>query len=262
MKYTLSVATLVFLLLLSAATGAVLMSFNASNSSSTGIFSAEAPIAYGVNEYTLVEIDEGDNDEEDVITERLHEFNFKANNADGVVTWDFGDGTTATGVMVNHSFAQPEHYTVTATSVSLKSIEVATIEVTVDLMGYVESDNMECVCTPTAKSTVIDLRPSAGTVSFEGVVTVEHDGSSESCALRNPFQECHVRVLLERTVDGSVIDQQVLFDDTFRTNEHSVSFEMMDIEFEIGEGLQLRLETDQVRDWHKPSSEWSMTAPA
>ena len=261
MKYSFSVATLVFLLLLSAATGAVLTNIATSNSSMTGTFSIEAPIVYGINEYTLVEIDEGDNDEEEVITERLHEFKFEANNVDGVVTWDFGDGTTATGTMVNHSYAEPDFYTVTATSVSLESIEVATVEITVDLMGTVESDNMECVCTPTAKSTVIDLRPSSGTASFEGVVTVAHDGSSESCSLRNPLQECHVRVFLERTVDGSVIEQEILFDDTFRTNEHSVSFEMIDMEIEIGEGLQLRLETDQIRDWHKPSTLWSMTAP-
>jgi len=261
MKYSFSLATLVFILVLSAATGAVLTNIATSNSSTTGTFSIEAPIVYGINEYTVVEIDEGDNDEEEVITERLHEFKFEAKNVDGVVTWDFGDGTTATGAMVNHSYAEPDFYTVTATSVSLESIEVATVEVTVDLMGTVESDNMECVCTPTAKSTVIDLRPSVGIVSFEGVVTVVHDGSSESCALRNPLQECHVRVFLERTVDGSVIEQETLFDDTFRTNEHSVSFEMMDIEMEIGEGLQLRLETDQLRDWHKPSTLWSMTAP-
>ena len=175
MKYSFSVATLVFLLLLSAATGAVLTNIATSNSSTTGTFSIEAPIVYGINEYTLVEIDEGDNDEEEVITERLHEFNFEANNVDGVVTWDFGDGTTATGTMVNHSYAEPDFYTVTATSVSLESIEVATVEITVDLVGTVESDNMECVCTPTAKSTVIDLRPSSGTASFEGVVTVAHD---------------------------------------------------------------------------------------
>jgi hypothetical protein len=36
---------------------------------------------------------------------------------------------------------------------------------------------------------------------------------------------------------------------------------MIDMEIEIGEGLQLRLETDQIRDWHKPSTLWSMTAP-
>jgi len=53
----------------------------------------------------------------------------------------------------------------------------------------------------------------------------------------------------------------VLFDDTFRTNELTVTFEFTALEFEPGEGLQLRLETDQVRDWHKPSTEWTMTAP-
>jgi len=125
----------------------------------------------------------------------------------------------------------------------------------------VESDNMECVCAPTAKATIVDLIPSAGSISYEGIVTVEHDGSSESCSLRNPLQECHVRVILERTLDGSVIGQEVLYDDTFRTNELSVPFEMLNLDVEIGEGLQLRLETDQARDWHKPNTMWSMTAP-
>ena len=129
-------------------------------------------------------------------------------------------------------------------------------------MATVESDNMECVCAPTAKSTIIDLIPLVGTTSFEGIVTVEHDGSSESCTMRNPLQECHVRVILERTRDGSVVDQSVIYDGTFRTNEHSVLFELDNVEFDVGEGMQLRLETDQVRDWHKPSTSWSMTAPA
>ena len=74
MKYTLSIATIVLLLLLSAASGAALTALTSSNSSSPGDFSIDAPVVYGINEYTLVEIDEGDNDEEDVITERLFEF--------------------------------------------------------------------------------------------------------------------------------------------------------------------------------------------
>jgi hypothetical protein len=71
-----------------------------------------------------------------------------------------------------------------------------------------------------------------------------------------------LRVILERTLDGSVIGQEVLFDDTFRTNEYNVPFELIDTDIESGEGLQLRLETDQLRDWHKPTTVWSMTAPA
>ena len=158
-------------------------------------------------------------------------------------------------------FASPGQYTVTATSTSVDSIQIDTVEVVVEKISTVESDNMECVCAPTAKSTIIDLVPPEGTASYEGTVTVEHDGSSESCSLRNPLQECHVRVILERTLDGSVIEQEVLFDDTFRTNEHSVTFEMMDVEIDAGEGLQLRLETDQIRDWHKPSTSWTTSAP-
>ena len=68
MKYSLSIATIVLLLLLSAASGAALTALTTSNSSGSSDFSIDAPDVYGVNEYTLVEIDEGDNDEEDVIT--------------------------------------------------------------------------------------------------------------------------------------------------------------------------------------------------
>jgi hypothetical protein len=261
MKYTLSAATLVLLMVLSAASGVALSNINSSSSSSNGTFTIESSEMLGVNEYTLLEVDEGDNDEEEVVTVRMHEFILKAINADGVVTWDFDDGTTGTGTMITHAYAEPGLYTVTATSTTTEAIVQTTLVLTVDMVGTVESDNMECVCAPTAKDTVIDLIPSQGIVSIEGFVTVEHDGSSESCTLRNPLQECHVRVFLERTLDGSVIGQEVLFDDTFRSNELSVPFDLVDLEFESGEGLQLRLETDQVRDWHKPMTEWSMTAP-
>lgn len=161
---------------------------------------------------------------------------------------------------MNHSFAQPGTYTVRATSSTSEAIQSATIQLTVGVIGFVESDNMECECAPTAKDTVVNLVPAQGIVSFEGTVNVEHDGSSESCTLRNPLQECHIRVILERTMDGSVTEQSLLFDDTFRTNDIDIIFEIADEEFMPGEGLQLRLETDQLRDWHKPTTQWVMSA--
>jgi hypothetical protein len=69
MKYSLSVATITFLMVLSAATGATLFSLSQSNSSDSSAFSIDSSSEYGINQYTLVEIDEGDNDEEDFITE-------------------------------------------------------------------------------------------------------------------------------------------------------------------------------------------------
>ena len=45
------------------------------------------------------------------------------------------------------------------------------------------------------------------------------------------------------------------FDDTFRSNELVFDFDLDEMEFEDGEGLQIRLETDQIRDRHKPTAE-------
>jgi hypothetical protein len=42
--------------------------------------------------------------------------------------------------MVNHSYAEPDFYTVTATSVSLESIEVATVATTSGRMGSEQTD--------------------------------------------------------------------------------------------------------------------------
>ena len=224
-------------------------------------FVATVDHAEGTNLYILVEVDEGDNDEEVLVEHILYEFFFSASDRGGLITWDFGDGSTATGPVVNHSYAEPGVYGVR----SMETLEGLTttqmLVVTVHLESEAEVDNMECVCAPTAKDTVIVLSEFEGTSTLEGFVQVEHDGSSESCSLRNPLQECHLRVLLQRLNGGDVVEESVLFDDTFRTNEQVVDFSFADSTLAPGERWQLRLETDQLRDWHKPTAAWSTTAP-
>ena len=118
---------------------------------------------------------------------------------------------------------------------------------------------MECTCAPTGKDTIIDLVALPLEQSIEGFVKVEHDGSSESCTLRNPFQECHLRVIMQWTDSGNIIAEEYLFDDTFRSDEVLVEFNLENLDLEQGNGVQIKLETDQLRDWHKPSAEWYTT---
>jgi len=110
MKVTYSALTLVTLMLISAAGGVVIAKFSTISSSSNGPFSIDAPVVYGVNEYTLIEVDEGDNDEEEVIIAKLHEFFFESLNSLGVVVWDFGDGSSATGPNSSHAYEEPGYY--------------------------------------------------------------------------------------------------------------------------------------------------------
>jgi phage baseplate assembly protein gpV len=142
-------------------------------------FSISADSQSGINFYNLVEIDEGDNDEDKVVTYIYHNFTFTSLGSESV-NWDFGDGDMATGQMVSHQYEIPGVYLVTATSLSTKGIEVATTMVTVHLSAEAKVDNMECECAPTAKDTVIDLIPTIGSVKISGYLLVEHDGSSES----------------------------------------------------------------------------------
>ena len=259
---TVSAATISVILAATLLSTGVLVSFDyARLAADKQPFSASVDFAQGTNYYTLIEIDEGDNNEEESVTSILHEFVFTVSGAGDSVNWDFGDGSSGNGMAVSHQYQFPGVYTVTATSMTAESVDTSTLEVVVDLEAEAEVDNMECTCAPTAKDSVIDLLGLQGTMTYEGYIMVEHDGSSESCSLRNPLQECHLRVLIERTEEGSVVSQDILYDDTFRTNEVVVDFSLPDLEFEPGEGIQLRLETDQLRDWHKPTASWKSTAP-
>ena len=224
-------------------------------------FTANVDNDVGTNYFVLTEIDEGDNDEEVMVEHILHTFVFEAINRGGRITWDFGDGFTATGAKTNHSYAAPGVYVVQASEALAGEVNIIALSVTVNLESEAEVDNMECVCAPTAKDTIIPLSEHEGSSSLEGYVKVEHDGSSESCSLRNPLQECHVRVIMQKLSEGNVIEESVLFDDTFRSNEQVIDFVFEDVQLEPGERVQLRLETDQIRDWHKPTAAWTTSAP-
>ena len=252
---------LLFVFLVGLSAGAVLSGDAFISNSSDSEFSITVDNEIGTNQFILIEVDEGDNDEEVVTEHILHKFTFDVSNKAGLITWDFSDGFTATGSQATHSFEKPGIYVIEATQSLDGKVSTASIVVTVHLDSEAEVDNMECVCAPTAKDTIIPLSEHEGVSTIEGFVQVEHDGSSESCSLRNPLQECHVRVILQRLSGGEVVEQTILFDDTFRSNEQVVDFQFEDIELDQGERLQLRLETDQVRDWHKPTAAWFTNAP-
>ena len=252
---------LLFVFLVGLSAGAILSGTDLISNSEERNFNISADNEVGTNQFILTEIDEGDNDEEVVTEHILHDFMFQATDRGGLVTWDFGDGSTATGVEASHQFQDPGIYTVKASETLDGKVTTTSISVTVHLETEAEVDNMECVCAPTAKDTIIPLSNYEGTSTLEGFVRVEHDGSSESCSLRNPLQECHVRVILQRLSGGDVVEESVLFDETFRSNEKVVDFSFESIELDEGDRLQLRLETDQIRDWHKPTAEWLTSAP-
>ena len=252
---------LLFVFLVGLSAGAILSGTDLISNSEERNFNISADNEVGTNQFILTEIDEGDNDEEVVTEHILHDFVFQATDRGGLVTWDFGDGFTATGVETTHQFRDPGIYTVKASETLDGKVTTTSISITVHLETEAEVDNMECVCAPTAKDTIIPLSNYEGTSTLEGFVRVEHDGSSESCSLRNPLQECHVRVILQRLSGGDVVEESVLFDETFRSNEKVVDFSFESIELDEGDRLQLRLETDQIRDWHKPTAEWLTSAP-
>ena len=261
MNRTVGTATVILIITLFVSAGTLVSLDVVSLGSGNSSLTIQVDQSEGANVYTMNEIDEGDNDEEESVVLVYHEFAFTAMGGGDIISWDFGDGTTGVGSEVIHQFELPGVYTVTSTSITSDEVYSKSMQVTVHLEASVEVDNMECACAPSGKDTTIDLLALPGMMSIEGYLTVEHDGSSESCSQRNPLQECHLRVILERTEAGEVVSQDVLYDSTFRTNEVVIDFDLQEMTFEQGDGINLRLETDQLRDWHKPTADWSSTAP-
>ena len=71
-----------------------------------------------------------------------------------------------------------------------------------------------------------------------------------------------VPLLAQKNYRVCIISNDVIYDENFRSNEVVIDFELTGLMLEEGEGLQIRLETDQLRDWHKPYTEWIMSAPS
>ena len=214
---------------------------------------------FGINEYDMEEVDSGDNDEEEVVEETFYVFQFNAYSSVGNAStymWDFGDGTQGEGIEITHEYQNPGKYIVTLTTSNGQMKSDDQVEITVDFDGHVISDNMECTCAPTAKETTVDLKIENNVQEISGETTVTHDGSTEDCTQRLSIQQCHLRVILEIYDGSSLVSQDVLFDETFNTNSVTVNFSYSPNADENGHNFQLRLETDQIRDWHKPETFW------
>ena len=214
---------------------------------------------FGINEYDMEEVDSGDNNEEEVVEETFYVFQFNAYSSVGNASsymWDFGDGTQGEGIEITHEYQNPGKYIVTLTTSNGQIKSDDQVEITVDFDGHVISDNMECTCAPTAKETIVDLKIENNVQEISGETTVTHDGNTEDCTQRLSIQQCHLRVILEIYDGSSLVSQDVLFDETFNTNSVTVNFSYSPSIDENGYNFELRLETDQIRDWHKPETFW------
>jgi len=213
----------------------------------------------GTNFYSMEEVDDGDNNEVEEIVWDNFTFQFDASESSGNIenyTWDFGDGNELYGIEGSHSYELPGKYQVTLTVMEPSGNTASSqTEITVNFDGYVISDNMECTCAPTAKVTQIDLKIEEDASAIIGETTVTHDGSSEDCTQRISLQDegkCHLRVTIQEYNGETVISEDVIFDETFSTNSKTVNFTINP----NGNNYKILLETDQIRDWHKPDTEW------
>ena len=212
---------------------------------------------FGTNFYSMEEVDDGDNNEVEEIVWDNFTFQFDGSESTGNIenyTWDFGDGNTFYGIEGSHSYELPGKYLATLTVISPigNSASIQT-EIIVNFDGFVISDNMECTCAPTAKVTQIDLKIEPEATLVNGETTVTHDGSTEDCTQRLIVQQCHLRVTIQEYSGGSVISEEVIFDETFSTNTKTVAFSFVPMN---DNNYKILLETDQIRDWHKPNTEW------
>ena len=212
---------------------------------------------FGTNFYSMEEVDDGDNNEVEEIVWDNFTFQFDGSESTGNIenyTWDFGDGNTFYGIEGSHSYELPGKYLATLTVISPigNSASIQT-EIIVNFDGFVISDNMECTCAPTAKVTQIDLKIEPEATLVNGETTVTHDGSTEDCTQRLIVQQCHLRVTIQEYSGGSVVSEEVIFDETFSTNTKTVAFSFVPMN---DNNYKILLETDQIRDWHKPNTQW------
>ena len=210
----------------------------------------------GTNFYSMEEVDNGNNNEVEETVWDNFTFQFDAYGSTGNIenyTWDFGDGNELYGIEGSHSYELPGKYQVTLTVMAPSGNTASSqTEITVNFDGFVISDNMECTCAPTAKITQIDLKIEEDASTIVGETTVTHDGSSEDCTQRISLQQCHLRVTIQEYNGETVVSEDVIFDETFSTNSKTVNFTINP----NGNNYKILLETDQIRDWHKPNTEW------
>ena len=199
----------------------------------------------GTNFYSMEEVDDGDNDEVEEIVWDNFTFQFDASESTGNIenyTWDFGDGNMFYGIEGSYSYGLPGKYLATLTVITANGNSASSqTEITVNFDGFVISDNMECTCAPTAKVTQVDLKIEPDATVVNGETTVTHDGSTEDCTQRLIIQQCHLRVTIQEYSGGSVVSEEVIFDETFATNTKTVAFSFIPMN---DNNYKVLLETD------------------